>query len=247
MKGRGLEDLTKSTKDGSPGCRTGICRGYSEKREISMSFLKAHWRAWTRRSTRRQRKQPGSLYRHWNRKQKCRKRRLRKQGSGSRNGRWDTGNNRSSLYHLHQPHNPYLQGPKHLNGRNPFSANPCEELERWSEEERWGPDELWNRFSKHYPKMQNFDSPGTRDCPSGRRYQPSSKGKLGYGNNSFLLHGYNTDIFIFAPCGEEKHRSRYILLGFQILLKIYENPCSASFCVGKYPATRRPGFGYIYW
>ena len=40
-------------------------------------------------------------------------------------------------------------------------GNP-EELERLDqEEERWGPDELWNRFRKHYPKMQAFDSPGT--------------------------------------------------------------------------------------
>ena len=94
-------------------------------------------------------------------------------------------------------------------------GNP-EELERLDqEEERWGPDELWNRFRKHYPKMQAFDSPGTVEILSIR---PQDIGLLprenwGYGNNSFLLHGYyNYRYLIFARVGDEKHaRSRYIL------------------------------------
>ena len=91
-----------------------------------------------------------------------------------------------------------------------------EELERLDqEEERWGPDELWNRFRKHYPKMQAFDSPGTVEILSIR---PQDIGLLPrenwrYGNNSFLLHGYyNYRYLIFARVGDEKHtRPRYIL------------------------------------
>lgn len=94
-------------------------------------------------------------------------------------------------------------------------GNP-KELERLDqEEEKWGPDELWNRFRKHYPKMQAFDSPGTVEILSIR---PQDIGLLprenwGYGNNSFLLHGYyNYRYLIFARVGDEKHtRSRYIL------------------------------------
>lgn len=48
-------------------------------------------------------------------------------------------------------------------------GNP-KDLERLdAEEEKWGPEVLWNRFRKHYPKMQAFDSPGTAEiltiCP----------------------------------------------------------------------------------
>ena len=75
--------------------------------------------------------------------------------------------------------------------------------------------ELWNRFRKHYPKMQAFASPGTVEILSIR---PQDIGLLprenwGYGNNSFLLHGYyNYRYLIFARVGDEKHaRSRYIL------------------------------------
>ena len=32
-----------------------------------------------------------------------------------------------------------------------------------AEEEKWGPEVLWDRFRKHYPKMQAFDSPGTAE------------------------------------------------------------------------------------
>ena len=63
--------------------------------------------------------------------------------------------------------------------------------------------------------MQAFDSPGTVEILSIR---PQDIGLLprenwGYGNNSFLLHGYyNYRYLIFARVGDEKHaRSRYIL------------------------------------
>ncbi len=94
-------------------------------------------------------------------------------------------------------------------------GNP-KDLERLdAEEEKWGPEVLWNRFRKHYPKMQAFDSPGTAEILTIR---PQDIGLLprenwGYGNNSFLLHGYyNYRYLIFARVGDEKHtRSRYIL------------------------------------
>ena len=84
-----------------------------------------------------------------------------------------------------------------------------------AEEEKWGPEVLWDRFWKHYPKMQAFDSPGTAEILTIR---PQDIGLLprenwGYGNNSFLLHGYyNYRYLIFARVGDEKHtRARYIL------------------------------------
>lgn len=94
-------------------------------------------------------------------------------------------------------------------------GNP-KDLERLdAEEEKWGPEVLWDRFRKHYPKMQAFDSPGTAEILTIR---PQDIGLLprenwGYGNNSFLLHGYyNYRYLIFARVGDEKHtRSRYIL------------------------------------
>lgn len=94
-------------------------------------------------------------------------------------------------------------------------GNP-KDLERLdAEEEKWGPEVLWDRFRKHYPKMQAFDSPGTAEILTIR---PQDIGLLprenwGYGNNSFLLHGYyNYRYLIFARVGDEKHaRARYIL------------------------------------
>ena len=84
-----------------------------------------------------------------------------------------------------------------------------------AEEEKWGPEVLWDRFRKHYPKMQAFDSQGTAEILTIR---PQDIGLLprenwGYGNNSFLLHGYyNYRYLIFARVGDEKHtRARYIL------------------------------------
>ena len=94
-------------------------------------------------------------------------------------------------------------------------GNP-KDLERLdAEEEKWGPEVLWNRFRKHYPKMQAFDSPGTAEiltiCPQDIGLLPREN--WGYGNNSFLLHGYyNYRYLIFARVGDEKHtRARYIL------------------------------------
>ena len=74
-----------------------------------------------------------------------------------------------------------------------------------AEEEKWGPEVLWDRFRKHYPKMQAFDSPQDIGLLPRENW--------GYGNNSFLLHGYyNYRYLIFARVGDEKHtRARYIL------------------------------------
>lgn len=123
-----------------------------------------------------------------------------------------------------QPKQPAAdQSPQ--SSSSPFIQNTQQEeiplgdpkaLERLdTEEEKWGPEVLWDRFRKHYPKMQAFDSPGTAEILTIR---PQDIGLLprenwGYGNNSFLLHGYyNYRYLIFARVGDEKHtRARYIL------------------------------------
>ena len=116
-----------------------------------------------------------------------------------------------------QPQSPQSSSspfyPKHTAGRNPLGdPKALEHLD--AEEEKWGPEVL-GPFRKHYPKMQAFDSPGTAEILTIR---PQDIGLLprenwGYGNNSFLLHGYyNYRYLIFARVGDEKHtRARYIL------------------------------------
>ena len=102
-----------------------------------------------------------------------------------------------------------------------------------AEEEKWGPEVLWDRFRKHYPKMQAFDSPGTAEILTIR---PQDIGLLprenwGYGNNSFLLHGYyNYRYLIFARVGDEKHtRARYILGVPGTLLQSMKNYMASMF------------------
>ncbi len=107
---------------------------------------------------------------------------------------------------------PTVQAPQ----QEEIPLGDPKDLERLdAEEEKWGPEVLWERFRKHYPKMQAFDSPGTAEILTIR---PQDIGLLprenwGYGNNSFLLHGfYNYRYLIFARVGDEKHtRARYIL------------------------------------
>lgn len=108
--------------------------------------------------------------------------------------------------------NPFIQSTQ----QEEIPLGDPKVLERLdTEEEKWGPEVLWDRFRKHYPKMQAFDSPGTAEILTIR---PQDIGLLprenwGYGNNSFLLHGYyNYRYLIFARVGDEKHtRARYIL------------------------------------
>ena len=115
-----------------------------------------------------------------------------------------------------QPSNPSARPLIQTPHQEEIPLGDPKDLERLdAEEEKWGPEVLWNRFRKHYPKMQAFDSPGTAEILTIR---PQDIGLLprenwGYGNNSFLLHGYyNYRYLIFARVGDEKHtRSRYIL------------------------------------
>ena len=76
--------------------------------------------------------------------------------------------------------------PKHTAGRNPpWRSKSLRTSGR--RRRKWGPEVLWDRFRKHYPKMQAFDSPGTAEILTIR---PQDIGLLprenwGYGNNSF--------------------------------------------------------------
>ena len=114
------------------------------------------------------------------------------------------------------PSNPFSRPFIQISQQEEIPLGNPKDLERLdAEEEKWGPEVLWDRFRKHYPKMQAFDSPGTAEILTIR---PQDIGLLprenwGYGNNSFLLHGYyNYRYLIFARVGDEKHaRARYIL------------------------------------
>lgn len=92
-----------------------------------------------------------------------------------------------------------------------------EKLERLEEEERLRANHkaLWEQFRSHYPKIQAFDSAGGVEILT---IHPQDIGLLprenwGYGNNSFLLHGfYNYRYLVLARVGDEnKGKVRYIL------------------------------------
>ena len=92
-----------------------------------------------------------------------------------------------------------------------------EELNRLEreEQEQNQPWQLWDSFRSRYPKIQAFDSPEGCEVLTIR---PRDIGLLpreawGYGNNSFLLHGfYNYRYLILAKVGgEECGAVRYIL------------------------------------
>ncbi len=92
-----------------------------------------------------------------------------------------------------------------------------EELDRLEreEQEQNQPWQLWDSFRSRYPKIQAFDSPEGCEVLTIR---PRDIGLLpreawGYGNNSFLLHGfYNYRYLILAKVGgEECGAVRYIL------------------------------------
>lgn len=75
-------------------------------------------------------------------------------------------------------------------------------------------DNVWQRFYKTYPKIQAFDYNGGCEILT---IKPQDIGLLpretwGYGNNSFLLHGYyNHRYLIFARLNNPKGRPRYLL------------------------------------
>ncbi len=75
-------------------------------------------------------------------------------------------------------------------------------------------ESIWQQFYKRYPKIQAFDYNGGCDILT---IKPQDIGLLpreiwGYGNNSFLLHGYYSHRYIiFARLGGLKGRIRYLL------------------------------------
>lgn len=75
-------------------------------------------------------------------------------------------------------------------------------------------DHVWQRFYKIYPKIQAFDYNGGCEILT---IKPQDIGLLpretwGYGNNSFLLHGYYSHRYlIFARLNNPKGRPRYLL------------------------------------
>lgn len=75
-------------------------------------------------------------------------------------------------------------------------------------------DSVWQRFYKTYPKIQAFDYNGGCEILT---IKPQDIGLLprelwGYGNNSFLLHGYyNHRYLIFARLNNPKGRPRFLL------------------------------------
>lgn len=77
-----------------------------------------------------------------------------------------------------------------------------------------GIDSVWQRFYKTYPKIQAFDYNGGCEIIT---IKPQDIGLLpretwGYGNNSFLLHGYyNHRYLIFARLNNPKGRPRFLL------------------------------------
>jgi len=75
-------------------------------------------------------------------------------------------------------------------------------------------DSVWQRFYKTYPKIQAFDYNGGCEIIT---IKPQDIGLLpretwGYGNNSFLLHGYyNHRYLIFARLNNPKGQPRFLL------------------------------------
>ena len=75
-------------------------------------------------------------------------------------------------------------------------------------------DVIWQHFYKSYPKIQAFDYKGGCDILT---IKPQDIGLLprevwGYGNNSFLLHGYYSHRYlIFARLNSQKGEPRFLL------------------------------------
>lgn len=75
-------------------------------------------------------------------------------------------------------------------------------------------DIIWQHFYKSYPKIQAFDYKGGCDILT---IKPQDIGLLprevwGYGNNSFLLHGYYSHRYlIFARLNSQKGEPRFLL------------------------------------
>ncbi len=81
-------------------------------------------------------------------------------------------------------------------------------------ETRGETEKLWQYFKRTYPKIQAFDYNGTCEILT---IQPQDIGLLpretwGYGNNSFLLHGYYSHRYlILARLKGSKGKDRFLL------------------------------------
>lgn len=114
-------------------------------------------------------------------------------------------------------------------------------------------DSVWQRFYKTYPKIQAFDYNGGCEILT---IKPQDIGLLpretwGYGNNSFLLHGYyNHRYLIFARLNNPNGRPRY-LLGVPGHYYSNEKYMAAmfgfpNFVLSKVQPTGEDRFGYWY-
>lgn len=114
-------------------------------------------------------------------------------------------------------------------------------------------DSVWQRFYKTYPKIQAFDYNGGCEILT---IKPQDIGLLpretwGYGNNSFLLHGYyNHRYLIFARLNNPKGRPRF-LLGVPGHYYSNEKYMAAmfgfpNFVLSKVQPTGEDRFGYWY-
>ncbi len=120
-----------------------------------------------------------------------------------------------------QPENPQPAGP----AVQPEIPQPADPTMQHGVQQPSGPkmgpmeeepriEAIWQEFYKRYPKIQAFDYNGGCEILT---IKPQDIGLLpreiwGYGNNSFLLHGYYSHRYIiFARLGGQKGRSRYLL------------------------------------
>lgn len=111
-----------------------------------------------------------------------------------------------------QPGQGVPNGPAQTDDKAQSLQSGQPEQERMEEEPKM--DMIWQQFFKRYPKIQAFDYNGGCEILT---IKPQDIGLLpretwGYGNNSFLLHGYyNHRYLIFARLNSPKGRPRYLL------------------------------------
>lgn len=96
----------------------------------------------------------------------------------------------------------------------PAEPAPAADVQLPDVETRGETEKLWQYFKRTYPKIQAFDYNGTCEILT---IQPQDIGLLpretwGYGNNSFLLHGYYSHRYlILARLKGSKGKDRFLL------------------------------------
>ena len=96
----------------------------------------------------------------------------------------------------------------------PAEPAPAADVQLPDAETRGETEKLWQYFKRTYPKIQAFDYNGTCEILT---IQPQDIGLLpretwGYGNNSFLLHGYYSHRYlILARLKGSKGKDRFLL------------------------------------